>query len=282
MKDLYGSFLDDCGFTLLDNSEVNTYIYKLDPKIGNGTYKIYSVADRCLFSNYNVDFTSSIHTTIKSSDALSIGICKASRPKDSFDTALSSSSSLLAEISHKSNFNLDIKPGDYSSQFGISFTPNYYNCILKPITNLTYNKFSEMLNFINNYHDIPELELLVNSLTQLPFNSVHINTFIESKLIHIVSTILQVHERIATNSTTDFDTPKVLEEMEYVKEYIMNNYMMSLKIDQLSKLACMSRSKFLYSFKNCYNTTVTEYIKQLRISSSKELLLNTSLMLNLT
>lgn len=59
--------------------------------------------------------------------------------------------------------------------------------------------------------------------------------------------------------------------------YIENNYTEQITLQELSDLVSMSTNHFLRIFKDTYNTTPMNYIKQLRIRKSCELMSSTSL-----
>lgn len=93
--------------------------------------------------------------------------------------------------------------------------------------------------------------------------------------MEIIGSVLQTHERIFSDLYSGSISLEVRKEMEYIRDYIRMNYMNSLTIEHLSKLACMSRSKFIYSFKRCFDMKVADYVKKIRIKNSKDLLINT-------
>ncbi len=65
--------------------------------------------------------------------------------------------------------------------------------------------------------------------------------------------------------------------MEYIRDYIINNIGEKLTIKSLSEKISISETNFKLKFKEYFGMSSKEYIRNLRLETAKELLLNTSL-----
>ena len=65
--------------------------------------------------------------------------------------------------------------------------------------------------------------------------------------------------------------------MEYIRDYIVNNIGEKLTIKKLSEKISISETNFKLKFKEYFGMSSKEYIRNLRLETAKELLLNTSL-----
>lgn len=65
--------------------------------------------------------------------------------------------------------------------------------------------------------------------------------------------------------------------MEYISDYIINNIGEKLTIKNLAGKVSISETNFKIKFKEYYGMSSKEYIRNLRLETAKELLLNTSL-----
>ncbi|MEW6418907.1 MAG: response regulator transcription factor [Nitrospirota bacterium] len=62
--------------------------------------------------------------------------------------------------------------------------------------------------------------------------------------------------------------------LDGIAAYIRENYMKDLTLDNLAKMACMSRFKLSRSFKDRFGKTFTSYLNSIRVKNALELLKN--------
>lgn len=66
-----------------------------------------------------------------------------------------------------------------------------------------------------------------------------------------------------------------------VNQYVINNYMDEIKLDEAAKLAEMNVSAFCRFFKKMTKRTFSQYVKEVRIDFAQQLLMNTELPSNI-
>lgn len=64
-------------------------------------------------------------------------------------------------------------------------------------------------------------------------------------------------------------------DMRSVTEYIHQNYASPISLEELAKVAIVSKSTLIQAFKLAYDTTPIKYINRIRLEKAKSLLLNT-------
>lgn len=65
-------------------------------------------------------------------------------------------------------------------------------------------------------------------------------------------------------------------DMRKVTQYIQQNYAVPISLEDLAKIAIVSKSKLILAFKDAYNTTPIKFINQVRLEKAKSLLLNSA------
>jgi AraC-like DNA-binding protein len=78
------------------------------------------------------------------------------------------------------------------------------------------------------------------------------------------------------NTAADKNSPDI-KSLHHVAEYMKNNLTMDLDLEDLAKIANMSKYHFCRRFKKNYGTTPMKYFTALRISKAKELLMYSDL-----
>ncbi len=71
------------------------------------------------------------------------------------------------------------------------------------------------------------------------------------------------------------------ERISKVHEYVLNNYMSDIKIDDIAALVEMNVSSFCRFFKKMTNRTFSQYVKEIRIDFAQQLLMSTNLPSNI-
>lgn len=95
-----------------------------------------------------------------------------------------------------------------------------------------------------------------------------------------VTTILRSGEgRKSTNLPADPDAPPAAHvngvDMSRITQYIQQNYASPISLEELAKVAIVSKSTLIQAFKLAYDTTPIKYINRVRLDKAKSLLLNT-------
>lgn len=100
--------------------------------------------------------------------------------------------------------------------------------------------------------------------------------YYESKIIETLCLALQWdmnNQRLADQQIDRSDLTRLEEIRFYLAEHLAEPF----SINELSRMACMNRSKLSDDFKQAYNTTITDYVNRLRVLRAKELLVGSDL-----
>lgn len=94
------------------------------------------------------------------------------------------------------------------------------------------------------------------------------------RIIHLLFRILEQEKATShpSKNRTLFDE----EHLFAVECYIRQHFNESIRLEELSKIACMSPTKLKYSFKNHYGMTIISYQQNLRVEHAKRLLVTTN------
>ena len=124
--------------------------------------------------------------------------------------------------------------------------------------------------------DFSELILLIKQLARFNGSGGSAVIYYESKIAEALSLIVERSKRI-TKQKKNIQSLSLQDKknLEAVKEYIEDNFAYEIKTEQLVQIACMGQTKLRQSFKQAFNTTITEYIQERRIAHAEFLLLKT-------
>lgn len=281
VEQLYGSYFKNNGlYETKGNFDISNigYSLTLDKDLGNGYYWLFPVSDRFIIINYKMVFTCDYSSRNISPCCLGLGLCNSSNPKEWFGVK-ELDKKLYSYISQGNEVEVNIRTGDYIDCIGLALTPEYYEDCLKPVIHQSYECFSNTFATLNDINDIPELLPILNSLKTLSFNSRHIDLLLESKLMEILGTILTYQEQMEDLNICQTQKQSDYHQLSLIKTYLCHHYNNNIRLEDLTQMACMSKSKLLKLFKDYTGITISSYIRQLRINNAKKLLLTSTMSL---
>ena len=273
IENLYDSSMGNYGLSLIENDDKIGLNYKMNPDIGEGKSQIYSVKERFLLGSYTIKYKGNHNTNAIDHNHIRIGLSSASNKNELFVQNPHNYKQFFFHRGNNEETTVDINAGDCSEFTGFIFLPQYYNNNIRPITNMSYEEFSHVASSINNKHDTMQLNTLLSSLEHLPFNSSYIDILLETKLMDIISNMLLIYERSNFMLVENKVKRKEYEQINTAKEYIKENYMNRVSLDDLVKHVFMSKRNLTQTFKKVNGITISEYIYQIRIEKAKELLI---------
>lgn len=158
----------------------------------------------------------------------------------------------------------------------ILIMPDYYEDYLKAKYPGEYENPLNAFLSVDGLKDFPELVFLLKQIKNCHFTGIYAKLFIESKVAEAISLIVQKTRDNPTYSVKH-TSQQDLENLATVTAYIDDHFGFDINLDQLTKIACMGKTKLKYSFKNVYKCTIYEYITNKRMSHAEHLLSNTDL-----
>lgn len=173
---------------------------------------------------------------------------------------------------------------EYYSIFHILFTNQFfeqYENILEKMSgyNIMFNidpilRLQNDNGFKNFLHiDVSQNNMLYRMMEDLTvLQNIHdVNTELKKEFLalYIVAQLCEMLGSVQINPRhNDAQSLCIMKSLEYIQK----NYSAKINIDELSKVACMSRSSFIRHFKKTVNLSPFEYIHMYRIQRAKTML----------
>lgn len=174
--------------------------------------------------------------------------------------------------------------------FTINFTKEFTNDVLYSLNNtdnflLDYPEIKDRqpVNFFEKLYTHNSIMMNVLNDIRAIINKLYYDPQLLNEKMHILLEILfhiqyntfkEADKLEASRKSTRLELYKRL---HAAKDYIYSNYKNSVTLEELSKVACLSRHHFLRKFKMQFRLTPHQYLTQRRLERAKELLENTNL-----
>ncbi|MDF0707842.1 helix-turn-helix transcriptional regulator [Flagellimonas okinawensis] len=123
----------------------------------------------------------------------------------------------------------------------------------------------------------PELELVLDEITNCPFQGKLKHTYLQSKLVTLLVNLL-IEANGRSKSLVNHNLPKSdFDSLCMVEDYIKSNLSSNLNISDLAAIAGFNESKLKKDFKLVYGNTIFKYITRLRMEMARKLIKNKSM-----
>lgn len=122
-----------------------------------------------------------------------------------------------------------------------------------------------------------KIQHCINQLVQeLDSQEIGFELAIKSQLYQLLTLLLRTHVSTILSTSEYNKRTRNLKRFNPIFKFIENHYSDEISIDELAKMANLSRYHFCRLFKEITNKTVTDYINQIRINQSEEMLKDSS------
>lgn len=159
---------------------------------------------------------------------------------------------------------------------GIEYHPNYYNHTLKDMFQDLYESPTDAFRGIDETSDFPEMMRLLWDVKNFKGDPMSAALFYEGKAVEALSLIFCRHKLINTGKKTSLSSEdKAI--LDSLASYIGDHYADNLSIEGLAKISCMGTTKFKKAFKEYFECTVNDYIRDVRLDHAEHLLAYTDL-----
>ena len=173
------------------------YSFCLDNDLGQGSYWVYPVNDWFAITSYNTKYKTRFTSNNFNPVALGLGLSCASNAKDWFGGTSNGKRQLVAVCGDDSTIELKVESGDYVNTKGVVLLPEYYKKRIEPIARQSFDDFNNILtSIVSSGRELPEFWQLIDSLSNLSYDSSCIDLVLEGKILSIVGTILTHQESL--------------------------------------------------------------------------------------
>lgn len=132
-------------------------------------------------------------------------------------------------------------------------------------------------NFIFLHKETPpnmtvEMHMILKEIINYYRKGVMQKLFVEAKIIKLLILIFeQFNEKDTAQDLSE--TPLL------IKKFVDDNFHRNIKIEEISKILGINETKIRKEFKIYYNTTIIDYISELRMLKAKKLIVNKDMMI---
>ncbi len=276
-KQLYFPYLSKLGYYPLENVYSNCGLYfELDSSIGTGYYWVYPVDNLYAVAVYALNIKSDISFQIEHPPFLCLGNYKTSNPQLILGSEITSSESLLGYVGDDDVYTFTLSKGTWVHNVAITLTPEFYKELLPSRYTGDFQSLTYGFSRLNGHENVPEIAMILKQIKAFQPSRDIAKMYYESKVMEIVSLIIQWGKNQLLFSASDSLPDSHLHQLNEVLTYLNENYTNSISLGTLTKIACMSHNKLTNSFKQTYGSTITQYIQSLRVNKAKEMLLDSN------
>lgn len=275
-QEMFESPLGEFGFyrdMATESKENTSWIhFKLKPEKGIGSYRIYIDGNR---------FAISVCDYVVNEDFIS-----------EFDQ------SELLYITHYDSvagkvikpYQLNLKPGTWGylgnreiyrglcfkdvpcRAIGILIMPDYYRDYLQSRYPEEYENPRKAFASINGYVDFPEMRVLMRQLKNCQATGISARLFFESKVAECISLVIEKSNNQRSTTPARWVCSEDREHLKVVVTHIETNLSGKLAVEDLARIACMGTTKLKYTFKQVYNSNISDFIVAKRLNRAEYLL----------
>ncbi len=265
--DLSSQFLyRNCGNTFCCNSE-----------IGNGFCWDFSSGNQFSVSVYDFKVNRDMMPTYQHPDFFTIGLSNEHTAK----YVLSSvpKGKLISYSMPQGTFSGIFPSGTHVKNASLSFSPDF----LKEQTQKYHLDYKDFLNICfshNKSYSLPDAEFVLKQIFSAHPTSHHADMYYEAKIMELFSVLLQWNEKnkmYADDGIPEDDLAAIHEVISYMNHHLKE----PINISDIEKIAYMGKNKLSHLFKLEKGISISEYLRRLRMDKAKEILMNSTIPINL-
>jgi len=278
MKDFYQKELSEKGFQIKENDdeycEMGT-TWQLSNQVGVGTYWIYSHKDMFDIKIHHFYLHKDTILTFDMPECLSITKYESISGEELSPYRKLKAGAVQTFIGGYQSYKVLIHKNIPVYSIGIEIMPEYYKKYLKEKYLTDYENPLTGFIAVDQTFDFPEMSKLLHQVMTYRGKGMAAKMFYESKVAEAVGLIVEYHKNKKSNERQL--TLKDSYQIETVTLYLNDHFADNISLNQLSKIACMSRTKLQNAFKKYHHLTITEYIQHRRMSQAEFMLTNTDI-----
>lgn len=261
-----------------DNLQKNGFGFTMipDPDVGTGYLWSYPVNPYFSITIYHLTYYKEIHYCYHHPAMLVISLSSPAVARAVSDQNLNHKEQLLGYYLPDGKYEDTLKVGSVYYNVSITFAPEFYKSRLNQIYERDFSDLPQMAEIMNGSVNIPVVSSIMKDIAEyVPTDAVS-ELFYEAKALELIAGLIGWHMKRSETASVRSICDSDIEAIHRLNHYIEQHYCECLDIHSLAVMCHMSKSKLSDLYKAVYNTTITEYINDLRIERAKDLLVNSS------
>lgn len=250
--------------------------YTLDPKKGAGHFWVYAHENLFAFTIHDFVYYDDFFMECKMPEYLSITYYDSISGEELNPYRRLNAGCIKGYFSDSSGYKAMIHKKIPIRSIGLDILPDYYENYLKEKYPGEYTNPHAAFLSIDETTEFPEMVLLLHQVRNYKGTGMAAKLFYEGKAAEAVSLIVEKTKHLQPKNKSRI-SQQDLKHLESVTAYINDHFAFDLRLDQLTKIACMGTTKLKAEFKEVHKCTITEYIQHRRISHAEHLLTNTEI-----
>jgi AraC-like DNA-binding protein len=279
IHEYYSAIMEQIPLTLLpEYSQEGDYYYRMIPEYGEGGLRIISFKDMfmVLIADYtpkeNFEKISEISQSYveisqfeTSSSSFGVGKQKVKPVKKGIFCYINKSRKIYVHCKAK-------EPVRFTK---VVIAHGYYDVFLKQRYGDKYREAKNAMKFLTVSPNQPELNFIFQQIKSCQAKGMSHHIYLEGKILELLALATYSYEQATKLKTSSVKLSKNdLRALKKVIDYMDKKLSEYPSIEDLSKIANMSTTRFQLAFRKIYGTTAYEYLKTLRINHALLLLRN--------
>ncbi len=272
-------YIHQLGMNLSDQFFYRNYgnTFCCDPAVGNGFCWDFSSGNRFSVSVYDFKMNRDMAPEYQHPEFFTIGLSNEHTAKYVLGSA--SKDKIISYFMPEGSFSGIFPNGTHVKNASLSFSSDFLKEQTKKY-HLDYEDFLHVCFSHNQSYSIPDAELVLKQIFSAHPASRHADMYYEAKIMELFSVLLQWNEKnklYAVDGIQDDDLAAIHEVISYMNAHFKD----SININDIEKIAYMGKNKLSHLFKLEKGVSISEYLRIIRMDKAKELLMKTTLPINL-
>jgi AraC-like DNA-binding protein len=260
IRQLFLPRLYNCGFVPAGNtkghSDPQMLDFTMDSTVGSGFCQVFPVGGSMAICIMDMTYHKEVPIVWPQPEFLHL------------HQELAGNKAFYAHIAYGETWRKTCVPGERVHSVGVSLMPDYYKDHLKTTYDISPQVLVQAFSELDGSIVLPDAAALLKQLGNIHIEGKPGLLCREGKVLELISCILRWH------SQKEQFVPEGIHEDDRVSigkvlAYIQKHYSIPITISTLSRIACMSKSKLSYLFKQVTGTTISGYIRDVRLNAAK-------------
>ncbi|GMQ58733.1 hypothetical protein AN1V17_31280 [Vallitalea sediminicola] len=277
IHEYYSVLTEQLPFTMVyECSQKGDYFYRMEPEYGEGSLRLISFND--MFMVIIADYTPKDNLEKVSEITQSyVEISQFETSSSSFKVGKQKvkpvKKGICCYINNSKKIYVYCKKGEPVRFTKVIISKEYYDDFLQKRYGDSYQGAKNAVRFLSLSPNQPELNFIFQQIKSSRAKGSSMNIYLEGKILELLALATYNYEQaIKTEPIHVKLSNNDVRSLKKVIEYMNKNLARYPSIEDLSKLASMSTTRFQLAFRKTYGTTAYEYLKSLRMNQALLLL----------